>query len=84
MFKFRELLYAHADEIAELRADGDVVLEALEPQRWSDRLTAADLPGVFDRLEGQLRKRLNDKRVRDGEEGLRGDSTHRRHRADSG
>jgi hypothetical protein len=60
-----------ARRVAELQADGGVVLETLEPQRSTARLSADDLPAAFDRLEGQLRKRLNDRRVREGEEGLR-------------
>jgi hypothetical protein len=64
-------LVVMARRVAELKADGGVVLETLEPQRSTARLTADDLAGAFDRLEGQLRKRLNDRRVREGEEGLR-------------
>jgi len=60
-----------ARRVAELRADAGVTLETLQPQRASQSLTGDDLSGAFDRLEGQLRKRLNDRRVRDGEEGLR-------------
>jgi len=60
-----------ARRVAELRAADGVVLETLEPQRSTVNLTADDLSGAFDKLEGQLRKRLNDRRVRDGEEGVR-------------
>ncbi|HJO22447.1 MAG: hypothetical protein QF890_07140 [Myxococcota bacterium] len=51
---------------------GGVVLETLRPDKASTRLEADLLAGALDRLEGQLRKRLNDRRVRGGEEGLRG------------
>lgn len=60
-----------ARRVAELRADDGAVLETLEPQRSTVRLSSDDLPAAFDRLEGQLRKRLNDRRVREGEHGLR-------------
>jgi hypothetical protein len=57
---------------AVLRADdGGVVLETLQPARSSDRLHDAGLADALDRLEGQLRKRLNDRAVREGEDGLR-------------
>jgi len=49
-----------------------LLLEIQLPARSSLRLSEADLPEAFDRLEGQIRKRLNDRKVRDGEEGLRG------------
>ncbi len=61
-----------ARRVAELRAsDAGVVLTTLLPQHASARLTSADLAVALDGLEGQLRRRLNDRRVRDGEEGLR-------------
>ncbi|MCA9512843.1 MAG: hypothetical protein KC560_19190, partial [Myxococcales bacterium] len=60
-----------ARRVALLAANGGVVLETLQPQRSSLRLTSDDLAGALDRLEGQLRKRINDRHVRDGEEGLR-------------
>jgi hypothetical protein len=61
-----------AQRVAALRVDGDaVVLETLQPVRAADRLTDASLADALDRLEGQLRKRLNDRGVREGEEGLR-------------
>jgi hypothetical protein len=49
----------------------NVVLEMLEPERSSTTLVSDGLATAIDRLEGLLRKRLNDGRVRDGEEGLR-------------
>ncbi len=51
--------------------DGGVVLETLEPERSSAPLTSETIATAMDRLEGLLRKRLNDRRVREGEEGLR-------------
>jgi hypothetical protein len=57
---------------ASLRATGGrVVLEALLPDRATQGLTAGGLAAALDRLEGGLRKRLNDRRVRSGDEGLR-------------
>jgi hypothetical protein len=61
-----------ARRVAELRAtDGRIELNTILPQRSSTPLAADDLAEAFDRLEGHLRKRLNDRRTRDGEEGLR-------------
>ena len=57
--------------VAELRIDRGVVLNTILPQRSSARLTEDDLAEAFDRFEGQLRKRLNDRKVREGEEGMR-------------
>jgi len=53
---------------------GGVAIDTLLPEKSTARLDAAGLAGAFDRLEGQLRKRLNDKRVKSGEEGLRGEA----------
>ncbi|MBK7947484.1 MAG: hypothetical protein IPK00_01755 [Deltaproteobacteria bacterium] len=53
-------------------ASGNAVLETLVNGRQSTPLSAADLAGALDGLEGQLRRRLNDSKVRDGEDGLRG------------
>ena len=47
------------------------MLETLEPERSSAPLSAESIATAMDRLEGLLRKRLNDRRVREGEEGLR-------------
>lgn len=58
--------------LAALRAEGDrVVLETILPSRSSATLSEATLPDALDRLEGLVRKRLNDREVREGEEGLR-------------
>jgi hypothetical protein len=52
-------------------ADGDVSLETLLPRRSRERLDEGKLAAALDGLEGNLRKLLNDRRLRDGEEGLR-------------
>jgi hypothetical protein len=52
-------------------SDGRVKLETLLPERSSATLRRDGLAATMDRLEGQLRKRLNDRRVRGGEEGVR-------------
>jgi hypothetical protein len=65
-------LVVMARRVAELRADDEgVTLTTLLPQRSSTRLSSGDLAAALDGLEGQLRKRLNDRRLRDGEEGMR-------------
>ena len=62
-----------ARAVASLRAGLDgPVLEALEPSRTTWRLADGDLADTLDRLEGQLRKYLSDRRIREGDEGLRG------------
>ena len=61
-----------ARRVAELRAEGSgVSLTVHEPQRQATRLTTDNLSSTLDGLEGQLRKRLNDRRIREGEDGLR-------------
>ncbi|HET6303481.1 MAG TPA: hypothetical protein VFG80_01780 [Myxococcota bacterium] len=58
--------------MASLRADGSgVVLELLVLDRSSLRLAPENLSDALDRLEGLLRKHLNDRRVREGEDGWR-------------
>jgi hypothetical protein len=52
-------------------ADGDVSLETLLPRRSREGLDEEKLAAALDGLEGNLRKLLNDRRLRDGEEGLR-------------
>ena len=67
-----ELVVAAA-AVAQLRVEGDrALLEILKPSRSSHELTDARLGELMDRLEGQVRKRANDRKIRDGEEGLRG------------
>ena len=57
--------------VAVLRADDEVRLDLLSPSAESFRLTDEALSEGLDQLEGFIRKRLNSKRVRDGEQGLR-------------
>jgi hypothetical protein len=57
--------------VASVQAGDGIALETWLPRRASDRLDAASLADALDRLEGQLRKRLNDRHVREGDEGLR-------------
>jgi hypothetical protein len=62
-----------ARRVAVLRIEADGThLEILHPERSTERLEAGSLATTFDRLEGMLRKHLNDRRVRAGDEGLRG------------
>ncbi|MCP5043509.1 MAG: hypothetical protein GY944_20975 [bacterium] len=61
-----------ARRVAELRADDSgVVLNTILPARSSARLSAEGLASALDALEGNLRKRLNDRRTREGDEGVR-------------
>jgi hypothetical protein len=61
-----------ARRVAELRVEEQgSVLQVHAPQKSTTRLSLDELAGALDQLEGQLRRRLNDRRVRDGEEGLR-------------
>lgn len=61
-----------ARRVAAVRIDDDgVLLDTILPQRRSERLSAESLGDAFDRLEGGLRKRVHDRDVREGEEGLR-------------
>jgi hypothetical protein len=61
-----------ARRVAAIHAGDDGArLEMLQDERSNTPLTADDLATAMDRLEGLLRKRLNDRRVRGGEEGLR-------------
>jgi hypothetical protein len=63
-----------ARRVASLDTDeGAVSLETDAPERSREGLDSERLATAFDRLEGSLRKRLNDKRVRSGEEGIRAD-----------
>ncbi|MCG8591003.1 MAG: hypothetical protein MJE66_17060 [Proteobacteria bacterium] len=65
-------LVVMARRVAELRADeGGVELRTFLPQRSTLRLSDEGLAGALDRLEGNLRKRLGDRKTRDGEDGLR-------------
>jgi hypothetical protein len=61
-----------ARRVAVLRADAaGLCLETLLPDRLIASITSTTLATAMDRLEGSLRKRLNDRRVRGSEEGLR-------------
>ncbi len=66
------VLLARASACLRAEADG-ISLDTLLPDRSSSRLALADLAAAMDRLEGTLRRRLNDRRTRGGEEGLRAD-----------
>jgi len=65
-------LVLQARRVARLfREPEGLILEIFQPSRDRLAVTAAGLADLLDRLEGQLRKRLNDRKVREGEEGLR-------------
>ncbi|MFB3117461.1 MAG: hypothetical protein ACE1ZP_01730, partial [Myxococcota bacterium] len=58
--------------VEELSAgESRLVLETVQPEKATERLDAGNLAVAMDRLEGSLRKRLNDRRTRGSEEGLR-------------
>jgi len=58
--------------VEELSAsENSVVLETVHPEKTTERLDSENLAVAMDRLEGSLRKQLNDRRVRGSEEGLR-------------
>ena len=58
--------------VEELSAsENSVVLETVHPEKATERLDSENLAVAMDRLEGSLRKQLNDRRVRGSEEGLR-------------
>jgi hypothetical protein len=48
-----------------------LTLETFQPDKATERLDSGGLAVAMDRLEGSLRKRLNDRRTRGSEEGLR-------------
>jgi hypothetical protein len=48
-----------------------LLLETIQPEKATERLDSGNLAVAMDRLEGSLRKRLNDRRARGSEEGLR-------------
>jgi hypothetical protein len=52
-------------------SEKSVVLETVQPEKATERLDSENLAVAMDRLEGSLRKQLNDRRVRGSEEGLR-------------
>lgn len=58
--------------VAALRVENaDLVLVTLAPERSTAKLDPSGLATAMDRLEGALRKRLADRRVRSSDEGLR-------------
>jgi len=62
-----------ARRVAEIRTDGESASIVVQlGVRSTTSLTGGDLAGALDGLEGQIRKRLNDRKLREGEEGLRG------------
>ncbi|MBW2578966.1 MAG: hypothetical protein JRE38_13015, partial [Deltaproteobacteria bacterium] len=62
-----------ARRVAEIRIDGEnAVLETQIGGRSTAPLAGTDLASALDGLEGQIRRRLNERKVREGEEGLRG------------
>jgi len=52
-------------------SENSLVLETVQPEKATERLDSENLAVAMDRLEGSLRKRLNDRRARGSEEGLR-------------
>ena len=65
-------LVVYAQKMAELRADeGAAALHIFSGQRQSTNLSQETLASAFDDLEGQIRRRLNDKKLRGSEEALR-------------
>ena len=61
-----------AQRVAELRAeDGGSALHVLDGQRRRTPLADGSVAAGLDDLEGQIRRRLNDKKVRGSEEALR-------------
>jgi hypothetical protein len=66
-------LVALARRMAVLRLDGSgAVLECAIPRRSVIRIERDGVSDALDRVEGALRKHLQERRVREGEEGLRG------------
>lgn len=62
-----------ARRVASIRTENDAAhLEVQIGGKSSTPLSGSDLAGALDGLEGQIRRRLNDRKVREGEEGLRG------------
>ena len=66
-----ELIVA-ARRVAELRLEAEQpVMTTWGQQKSTVRITAQNVAGALDDLEGQVRRRLNDRKIREGEEGLR-------------
>jgi hypothetical protein len=67
-----------ARRVAAVRVDEDgVLLDTWAGGRRTERLSAETLAEALDRLEGSLRKHLNERENRDGEPGLRSRLAHR-------
>ena len=65
-------LVVMARRVAEIRVDRGVpTLITHHPQRSSVVIERETLSASLDALEGQIRRRVNDRKVRDGEDGLR-------------
>jgi len=65
-------LVVMARRVAEMRVDrGVLTLITHHPQRSTVALERETLSASLDALEGQIRRRVNDRKVRDGEDGLR-------------
>ncbi|MCH2185754.1 hypothetical protein MK280_07775 [Myxococcota bacterium] len=65
-------LVVMARRVAEIRVDRGVpTLITHHPQRSTVALERETLSASLDALEGQIRRRVNDRKVRDGEDGLR-------------
>ena len=65
-------LVVSARRMAELRVEErQLALTTWGQQKGTRRLEAASLVDTLDELEGQVRRRVNDRKVKEGEEGLR-------------
>jgi len=66
-----------ARRVASIRVEGTsgsarvLLLDSAQPEKLAERLDERNLAVALDRLEGSLRKRLNDRRARASEESLR-------------
>jgi len=66
-----------AQRVASIRVErvsadeSGLMLETAQPDKLTERLGSANLAVAMDRLEGNLRKRLNDRHIRGSEESLR-------------
>ena len=61
-----------ARRVAELKLDGErPVLTSWGQQKTTAQIDSQNLASALDDLEGQVRRRLNDRKIREGEEGFR-------------
>jgi len=65
------VIFARPVAVLQARAES-VILETLIPSHSQLTLAEGEVAEALDRLEGQVRRRLGERRVREGEEGLRG------------